>query len=626
MDHLSFDNGPLTFAIAMAVGVVAQGLARHVRLPGIVLLLTTGVLLGPDAADIVRPESMGSGLGAVVGFSVAIILFEGGLNLRLDVLRAQATPIRRLVTVGAVLTGSLAALVAKLIMGWDWQLAILFGTLVIVTGPTVITPLLRRIRVRHNISTILEAEGIFIDAVGATIAVVALEIVIADQRLDLGFVGVLTRIGLGGAIGIAGGLILGLLLRWRKVVPHGLENVLALSFAVLLFEGSNALVHESGITATIMAGLVLGNMRTHALEEIIEFKEQLTALLIATLFVLLAADVRLADVQALGWEGVATVAALMLVVRPIVVFASTYKTDLTVNEKLFLSWLAPRGIVAAAVASLFALKLAAVGIPGGVQLKAMVFLVIASTVFVQGLSGGLVAKLLGVRQAGRTGYVFLGANRLAQVVAGILDEARVRVTLVDSNEDACRSAAANGFEVVHGNALEVETLREAGVDTAAVCVGLSPNESINFLFARRILDESPHPAVQVALETAESGVTEDMVRHHEVGVLFAGERHLSFWLDLATRGYITRERWRFARPSLEGGLGLRGIPIDMLLPTVLYRGDKVSLIQDEDRLRTDDAVEFIINPGKLEDAQHWLVESGWVRLDQYCDDSRSETA
>ncbi len=616
MLHLSFDNGPLTFALAMVVGVLAQGIARHVRLPGIVLLLATGVALGPDGAGIVRPETMGHGLQAVVGFSVAIILFEGGLNLRIGVLRHQAVPIRRLVTVGAVITGALAAVVARVCMDWDWRLSILFGTLVIVTGPTVITPLVRRLRIQHNIATILEAEGIFIDAIGATIAVVALEIAIAPSgnALGEGALGILARIGIGGGVGLAVGVVLALALRWRYVVPAGLENVLVLASAVSAFELSNALVHESGITAAIAAGLVLGNARSHALEEIREFKEQLTALLIATLFVLLAADVRLADVGALGWRGVATVVALVVLVRPVNVFASTWRTNLTVREKLFLSWLAPRGIVAAAVASLFAIELGKIGIDGGVQMKALVFLVIAATVTVQGLTGGLVADLLGVRLRGRSGYLILGANPLARLVATVLDEAGEEVVLVDSSDEACHDAVEAGFDVVHGNALELAVLVGAGADQVAAAVGLTPNESINFLFAQRVLDDLTGPKVYVALESSMHGVTGEMVREHDASVLFGGERELIRWLDLAGRGRITRERWRLAFAREGGAPAMGDVPNHVLLPVALYRKGEVTLVTAVDRPRQGDEVEFAIEPTYLEAGHAWLEQAGWVRV------------
>ena len=284
------DSASLTVALAMVAGVLAQSLAVHMRLPGIILLLIVGVVLGPDVANFVRPNVMGGGLSAFVGFAVAIILFEGGLQMNLKRLRHQAVPIRRLVSVGALITAAGGTLAARLAMGWSWSLSALFGTLVIVTGPTVITPLLRRFQIKHDTATILEAEGIFIDAVGATVAVVALEVSLVGTTASaaVGVLDVAWRIGIGAIVGAAGGGFLALLLRWRPVVPDGLENILALSVAIATFQISNGLVHESGITAAIVAGMVISNTQSHVFHEIAEFKEQLTSFAIATLFVLLA--------------------------------------------------------------------------------------------------------------------------------------------------------------------------------------------------------------------------------------------------------------------------------------------------------------------------------------------------
>jgi NhaP-type Na+/H+ or K+/H+ antiporter len=405
-----------------------------------VLLLALGMLLGPDGANVIRPAALGGGLPIIVGLAVAVIRFEGGMCLQLGALQEQARPIRRLITIGALVTAVGGTLAAMVFMGWDLRLCILFGTLVIVTGSTVITPLLRRIRVQERVSTILEAEGIFIDAVGATVAVVTLEIVVAPSRAALGILGIATRLGTGAAVGIAVGAVLAVALRARRLIPSGLENILTLAFAVLAFALSNALVHESGITAAIVAGLVLGNARSRAVDHIAEFKEQLTVLWIATLFVLLAADVRLSEVHALGWPGIGTVLALMFVVRPAAVWLSLRGTDVSVNEKLFLSWLAPRGIVAAAVASLFAIELGAVDIAGGEPLRALVFLVIAVTVTVQGLSGGLVARALGVKRPSHSGVLLLGANRIALAIAELLQNGGERVTMIDANPEVSEAA------------------------------------------------------------------------------------------------------------------------------------------------------------------------------------------
>lgn len=431
------DNASLTVALAMVAGVLAQSLAVHMRMPGIILLLVVGVVLGPDVANVVRPHVMGAGLSAFVGFAVAIILFEGGLQMNLKRLRDQAVPIRRLVSVGALITAVGGALAARVALGWPWSLSALFGTLVIVTGPTVITPLLRRFQIKKDTATILEAEGIFIDAVGATVAVVALEVALVGTtaKAAVGVLDVAMRIGVGAVVGAMGGALLAVLIRWRDIVPEGLQNILALAVAMATFQISNSIVHESGITAAIAAGMVISNTRSHAFDEIVEFKEQLTSFAIATLFVLLAANVRIEHVLAIAGPGLIAVAILMFIVRPLSVLASTWNTGLSWQQKVFLSWLAPRGIVAAAVASLFAVELEANGIAGGEHMMALVFLVIATTVTLQGLTGGLLAKVLGLSRPSDDGYLILGANPLARRVAHSLKDKGEPVILLDSSED-----------------------------------------------------------------------------------------------------------------------------------------------------------------------------------------------
>ena len=607
-------SAPLTLALAMLVGIAAQAIARHLRLPGIVLVLAAGVLVGPDGLDLVRPDAMGKGLNAFVGFAVALILFEGGLHLQLRRLRHQAVPIRRLVTLGALVTAVGGSLAARLWMDWDWPLAILFGTLVIVTGPTVITPLVRRLRLNSNLATILEAEGVFIDAVGATIAVVALEVALVPTGASLAVAvpDVLLRLGTGAAVGVAGGALLALLLHRRDVVPDGLENTLALAVAVTVFQISNALVHESGITAAIAAGMVVSHTSSHAKTKLLEFKEQLTVLLVATLFVLLAADVRLDRVQALGWPGVLTVATLMFVVRPLGVLASTRGTGLTGREKSFLSWLAPRGIVAAAVASLFALRLDEAGIDGGVELRALVFLVIAVTVVVQGLSGGLVAQILGVRRPSRLGYLILGAGPVARLVGGALREGGQPVLLVDSNPDACEAAEGAGFEVLNENGLEEGILLAAQADARIGCLALTSNENVNFLFARRVHDRFRSPALMVALETQASGVTTEMVRAMGAGVLFGNERQLGTWGQWISDGVIDVERWIANAPAEGALLTFEGAPTAAVLPLALHRDGRPAPVSDQTRFRSQDLVEVAVAQDRRGEAYDWLRASGFV--------------
>jgi NhaP-type Na+/H+ or K+/H+ antiporter len=605
-----FDNASLSVGLALAVGMLAQALARHLRVPGIVLLLGAGVLLGPDVLDVVRPATLGVGLPALVGFAVAVILFEGGMNLNVRRLRREARSIRQLVTLGALVTLIGGALAARLILGWSWSLSALFGALVIVTGPTVITPLLRRIRVTHKVSTVLEAEGVLGDAVGAVVAVVVLEVVISPsfQSFARGPLDLLTRFGTGLGIGVLGGAVIALLLRRRHVIPEGLENVLSLAMAVLVYQASEAFVGESGVVAVTAAGFVVGNQETHALDDLKEFKEQLTLMLIGLLFVLLAADIRLAEVQALGWPGIYTVLALMLIVRPLNVIAGTYGSGLAVREKAFLAWLAPRGIVAAAISSLFAQSLDEAGIPGGGDLRALVFLVIAITVSVQGLTGGLVARLLKVSRPSRQGYVILGANDLARVIARGLSRGGQEVVLLDSNPDACRAAQAEGLRVLHGSGLNEGILLRAGLDGRAGALAVTPNDEANLLFARSARQNFRIESVWVGLRRGHLSVSEDMV--HKIGarLLFGRRRHTDLWTLRLERGLATREVWQVSASDTEAP------PLEevlSLLPLLVRRGGALRPMDEQFRLRPGDEVELLIFEEKRESAQEWLRGQSW---------------
>jgi NhaP-type Na+/H+ or K+/H+ antiporter len=608
-----FSHPSLTLALAMVGGVVTQAFARHARVPGLVLLLAAGALLGPDGANLIRPSTLGDALPAVVGFGVAVILFEGGMRLELTVLREQAVPIRRLVTIGVIFSAAGGAIACRLFMGWEWQLCALFGTLVIVTGPTVVTPLVRRIGLHKNIGTILEAEGVFVDAIGATIAVVGLELATTASGATISDAigGVALRLGSGGVVGIAGGCLISLLLRWRRVIPSGLENIFSLSAAIALFELSNAIVGESGIAAAVFAGMIVGNMRSYALVELADFKEQLTILLVATLFLLLAADVRLAGVVALGSAGVLTVVALMFVVRPLSVFVCTFRTGLSVKEKLFLSWCAPRGIVAAAVASLFAVELSRAGVEGGEGLRTLVFLVIGITVTVQGLTGGIVASLLGVRSPRNRGYLILGANSLALHIARRLADAGQSIVIVDSNVDAGRAAREAGFDVSTVNAFDERALSAVRPEVRRGCIAITRNESVNLLFARRVTEDFPGPAVYVLFDTDKPGVTTKMVERIDARVLFGGIRGLHRWIRRWERGDVETLRCERVGQTAAGAAALSGHPGDALLPLVVERDDSVVLLDERSHIRREDVVEFAVDTGARDTALQWLRDSGW---------------
>lgn len=633
----AIDDPALTVTLALAAGILAQSIAQHLRIPGIVVLLAAGVLLGPDVAGIIRPEVLGDGLDMIVGLAVAVVLFEGGLSLDLRELRREARTIRRLISVGAIVTATGGALAAGLFMGWDWRVALLFGTLVIVTGPTVITPLLRRIRVSRHLRTILEAEGVLIDPVGAIIAVVALEVVVATGTTEAaeGLLGLPTRFGAGGGLGLVGGSLIGFLLRYERVVPEGLENVFTLALVLALFEVSEAILPESGILTVAVAGIVVANMETRVQRELKEFKEQLTVLLVGLLFVLLAADVRLSEVVDLGWPAVATVLALMLLVRPLNVAVSTAGSELGLRDKLFLAWLAPRGIVAAAIASLFARSLEAHGMDGGSELLATVFLVIAATVVLQGATAGLVASVLGVRRPENRGFILVGANAVGRALARALGEEGEEVVVIDTNASEAQAAEQEGLRVVYGNANEDRTLLQADIEARRGFVAITPNEGVNLLLAAKARQRYRVPRAYAALLHRRLGVQDDQVREVGASILFGVPLDMEQWAHEFLQGAAIVEPWRYApenggrRRSREpdpgeesGSVGedrLTGKPIEAwslpgdppILPMVLARGRRVFPVDDTSDPRPGDRIHFAWLRARDEEARGWLSQAGW---------------
>jgi NhaP-type Na+/H+ or K+/H+ antiporter len=604
-------NSPaFTISIALAMGMIAQSVARHIKIPGIVLLLAVGVLLGPDGANIIRPALLGEALPLLVGFAVAVILFEGGLNLRITRLQREGRTIRQLISVGALVTAIGGTLTAKLLMSWDWNTAILFGILIIVTGPTVITPLLRRIKLRQSVATVLEAEGILLDAIGAIVAVVALEVVVSPSGYTLlasPFM-ILGRLLVGSLLGIIGGFIMAWLLGIRKLVPEGLENVFTLSLVFALFQISNALSHESGIVAVTIAGMVVGNRKTIVRRELMEFKEQLTVMLIGMLFILLAADVRLNAVMSLGMGGFYTVLILMFVIRPLNIFFGTFNSNLKVKQKVLLAWIAPRGIVAAAVASYFAIELDKHGMDGS-QLRAMVFLLIAVTVLSAGLTGGFVAKLLGLKRQSEHGWVILGANAVGRALAKLLSTGGEVVVLIDNNPSLCRLAEKDGLKVIYGNGLEESVLLRAEIDIRKGVIGLSENEEVNMLFAQRSKEEGKVPETFIGIKRENEGVTAEMVAEVGGNIPFARARDLEKWSVWIRHAQVETYELICQSDDVTAGDTFGKDTEGVLIPLTSKRKSKVIPLGHLTELKKDDQIICMVLTEKKDQFNAWLAKS-----------------
>jgi NhaP-type Na+/H+ or K+/H+ antiporter len=482
------DSALLTIAIATAAGLVGQLIGHRLRVPAIVPLLAFGVLLGPSVLGVVHPDALGAGLPVIVKLAVAVILFDGALNLRLADLRRAINEVRNLVTVGVVITWIGATLAARYVARLSWPVAIVFGALMTVTGPTVVQPLLKRVALPRRVKTALEGEAILIDPIGAVLAVAVLDVVLGMAGVrTIGIAGgvwaYFGRLIVGLAVGVVGAVILSRLLKRRHFIPAELANLVVLAGVWLVFAVAEWLQSESGIMAVVAMGLAFQREAVPEEQRLRRFKEQLTVLGISLLFVLLAASLPLDVLRSEGWPGVLTVVALMLVVRPVDVIVSLRHSSFSRREKAFIAWVAPRGVVAASVASLFALELREAGYTEGSRLLAITFLTIALTVTVQGLTAGPLARLLKLQSLEGRRAIVVGAGPLGRALAELFRRYGRPVVLVDRNTAFVDAARTLGFEAVEGNALDEDTLERAGTEEAETVVAATTNSEVNALAA-----------------------------------------------------------------------------------------------------------------------------------------------
>jgi len=486
----------LQMAIAVFAGIGAQVLAAYLRVPSIVILLLLGILLGGDGVGLLHPQLLGTGLEVIVALATAIILFEGGLNLDLRELGRVSLSLQRLVTLGTLITLIGGSMAAHWLGEFPWNIAFLYASIVVVTGPTVISPLLKQINVDRQVATLLEGEGVLIDPVGAILAFVVLDTIVnGDADPVKAIIGLIMRLGIGAAIGAAGGYFMSLIFKRANFLSSELKNLVVLAVLWSLFTLAQMIRSESGVMTTVIAGAVFANSSVPEERSLRSFKGQLTILSVSVLFILLAADLSIASVFALGWGSLFTVLVLMFVVRPVNILFCTWNSNLNWRQKLFLSWVAPRGIVSASVAPLFAILLTQRGVNGGDSIKALVFLPIIMTVVCQGLTAGWVAKFLGITSQEATGAVIVGCNPLSLLIARFFQERGENVVLIDTDPDYIAQAETQNLRVIASSALDGEVLEEAGLASMGTFLAMTSNGEVNFVLAERAAEEFNPPRV-----------------------------------------------------------------------------------------------------------------------------------
>ena len=479
------------------LGILAQWFAWKFKIPAILPLILIGLLVGPIAAEFLSDDGTkwiepiwngkeglfpGESLFYFVSLAISIILFEGGLTLKMSEIKNVGPVITKLITLGSLVTFFGAALAAYFIFNLSWQISYLFSALIIVTGPTVITPILRNIPLKKDVSTVLKWEGILIDPIGALVAVLVFEFISVDAG------GEFTKTALiefgkivlfGFTFGFTFAHALNFIIN-KKWVPHYLLNVFALAAVLGVFVLSDAFAHESGLLSVVVMGMVLGNSNSPYLKELLYFKESLSVLLISILFILLAANINIEDLLLIyNWKTAILFAVVVFVIRPIGVFLSTRGSSLKLNEKVFISWVGPRGIVAAGIASLFGLKLAKNGVEGAEYITPLVFMIVLGTVLLNATTARFFAKIIGVFLIKSEGVLILGASKVSRLLGHYLETNGRHVVLIDSNESNIEKAKELGLEAISTNIYSDTLLDNIELSDVGYLMALTGNPDIN---------------------------------------------------------------------------------------------------------------------------------------------------
>ena len=532
--------------LALLAGILVLGFASQVvawwtKLPSILFLLLIGLGAGP-VGGLLDPDIMfGELLFPIISISVAIILFEGSMTLHFSDIREVGSVIRRLVSVGAIITWLITAVVTQWAINCSWEIAFLFGAITVVTGPTVIIPILRTVRPTAAVSNVLRWEGIIIDPIGAIFAVLVYEFIIASTSgaaLGHTLLVFMQIVAIGFVLGAFGGQMLGVALR-KHLLPEYLHNFGALAVVVGLFALSNELAEESGLLTVTVMGIWLANMKNIDISDLLDFKESLSLLLISGLFIILAARLDWQDFSVLGWGAIIVLFVMQFVARPISVFISSIGSNLTWKEKVLISWIAPRGIVAAAVSAIFALHLEKTGVPQAELLVPLTFLVIIVTVVLQSVSARWAAKMLGIAEPEGHGFLIIGVSDLSLAIGKELIKQDLRVLMADNYWENVRKARMEGLPVYYGNAVSEHADRNLDLIGLTGLLALSWRDNVNSLACLKYSSELGAANV-FTLPSSEDDARSEDSRHtnKKFGqVLFSNEENFKSLSTKLKEGY-----------------------------------------------------------------------------------------
>jgi NhaP-type Na+/H+ or K+/H+ antiporter len=470
----------LTSLVAvMIIGILAHMLGRILKIPSIVFLLAAGIILGPEVTGLIEPSRFGSGIELLVGFAVAIIVFDGGLDIDIRQLRKIQHSILRLVTIGVVMTAVLTAVAAYLLLNIPFNIALLFGAFISATGPAVITPIIRQVRVNTKVAGVLQAEAVLNDGASVILAALVFEWIVASLTGIKAAAFLVIRLLDGVLFGALSGIILIVILRKIPLLTEQYARLFTISILLAAFVGAENLGAQSGVLAMALFGIFIGSSDIPHKDAIKHFKEDISIILLSVIFILLSAFIDFAYIRALGLNAVLLVVLLMVLIRPLAVFVSTLTSDLKGGEKLFISAMGPRGVVPASMAVYFSIRLRDLGfISESASLLGLMFITIVLTVLLTGISARFIAQRTGVIPME---ILIVGGGGVGRALADRFQKRGENVVIIDNNEENCKKALKMGIRAVHGDAEDVAVLKKAGIETAKYLVATTDQDNTNLL-------------------------------------------------------------------------------------------------------------------------------------------------
>ncbi|MGX0978585.1 NhaP-type Na+/H+ or K+/H+ antiporter [Roseovarius sp. MBR-51] len=577
-------------ALVGVLGVGAQWLAWRLRLPSIVLMLLAGLVVGPLLGWFIPDRDLGEIYRPLIGVAVAIILFEGGLTLELERLGEEQGSVRRLVYIGAPLGWLLATVAMMVTMGIPWQAATVFGGVLVVTGPTVIAPMLRQARLRRRPAQLLQWEAIINDPIGVLIAVLALEIVlVVEGGMTAGeaVLALVIGIGFAAAVGVLSGIGLARMFQ-RGLVPEYMKVPVLFVLVTAVFAVTDALLHESGLLAVTLMGMVMANAKLASHAELHRFKEHAALLLVSGVFILMAASLDFASLTALDWRAAVFVIAVIAVVRPLQVLLPMLGTTTPWRERLLVASTGPRGVVMIAVSGLFGDKLVEVGVAEGALLAPLAFVLVLSTVILHGFTLGGIARLLGLSGGGRPGVLIVGGSPFSVELAKALQKIDVVPLIADPNYRNILRARHEDIPVFHGDILGEAAEHHVELIGYEVLLAASENDAYNTLVATDLGQELGRTQVW-QVQRAKDALSRHALPPQLGGQALIGKPTYADLVERIAKGWRVRgvqfkeryglEEWRDKNPeaSILGYLSKRG-EFAFLNPEEELKADQASAI------------------------------------------------